>query len=73
MYEYGFTSESWSPEARADVLRRRIKLYRVCLNARIGGPAATDYRREIAMAEAELAKLLRTTESAEGSTTLPKI
>jgi hypothetical protein len=59
MREHGFTSESPSLEARTDVLRRRIELYRVCLSHGIGRATAADYVREIAVAEAELEELLR--------------
>jgi hypothetical protein len=59
MREHGFTSESPSPEARTDVLRRRIELYHVCLSHGIGRATAADYVREIAVAEAELEELLR--------------
>jgi hypothetical protein len=59
MNERSFDSENWSAEQKADILRRRIKLYRVCLRDGIGQASAADYRREIAVAEAELGEVLR--------------
>src|SRR5690242_6704921 len=59
MDERSLDSENWSTEPKADILRRRIKLYRVCLRDGIGQASAADYRREIAVAEAELGEVLR--------------
>ena len=45
-------------EERIKLLRRRSELYRVCLRDRIGAATATDYFREVLLAEAELSPLL---------------
>jgi len=53
------SDQTWPQEPRAEVLRRRAILYRVCLRDRIGGAMARDYFREVVAAEAELSQLLR--------------
>jgi hypothetical protein len=57
--QHSTDSETSSAEPRADILRRRIKLYRICLRDGIGQVTAADYRREIAVAEAELDDVLQ--------------
>ena len=59
-------------EPRADILRRRATLYRVCLRDRIGAAPACDYFREVVAAEAELAQLLRSNRQ-EALTRAPKV
>jgi hypothetical protein len=59
-------------EPRADILRRRATLYRVCLRDRIGAAPACDYFREVVAAEAELAQLLRSNRQ-EAVTRAPKV
>ena len=53
------SDQTWLQEPRAEVLRRRASLYRVCLRDRVGGALACDYFREVVAAEAELSQLLR--------------
>ena len=53
------SDQSCPVEPRELTLRRRATLYRVCLRDRIGTVPATDYLREVVVAEAELSQLLR--------------